>query len=70
MTAAEFELLTAEEAETILVERYARLTAAGYSPTSALIAAARVEIDIELAEQLIRETKPGLSVARSSERSI
>lgn len=70
MTAAEFELLTAEEAETILAERYARLTAAGYSPTSALIAAARVEIDIELAEQLIRETKPGLSVARSSERSI
>jgi hypothetical protein len=62
MTAAEFELLSAEEAEAILAERYTRLTAAGYTPTSALLAAARVEIEIELAEELVRDAKPGFSV--------
>jgi hypothetical protein len=38
MTAEEFELLSVDEAEAILAERYTRLTEAGYPPTSALIA--------------------------------
>lgn len=62
MTAEEFELLSADEAEAILAERYIRLTAAGYSPTSALLAAARVDLDIEVAEQLVDDARPGFSV--------
>jgi hypothetical protein len=61
MTAEEFELLSAEEAEAILAERYMRLTAAGYGPTSALVAAMHVEVDIEMAEQLVRDSPPGFS---------
>jgi hypothetical protein len=61
MNAEEFELLSADEAEAILVERYTRLTEAGYPPTSALIAASHVEIDIEVAEQLIQNAQPGFS---------
>jgi hypothetical protein len=61
MTAEEFELLSADEAEAILAERYTRLTKAGYPPTSALIAASHVEIDIEVAEQLIQNAQPGFS---------
>ncbi len=61
MTAEEFELLTAEEAEAILAERYRRLSAAGYGPTSALIAAMHVEVDIEMAERLMRDSPPGFS---------
>jgi hypothetical protein len=62
MTAEEFELLSADEAEAILAERYTRLTAAGYAPTSALLAAARIDVDIEVAEQLVQDAKPGFSV--------
>lgn len=62
MTAAEFEELSADEAEAILAERYVRLTAAGYGPTSALLTATRVDIDLELAEQLVREKQPGFSL--------
>lgn len=61
MTAEEFELLSADEAEAILAERYARLTEAGYPPTSALIAATHVEVDIEVAEQLVHDAQPGFS---------
>ena len=61
MTAEEFELLSAEEAEALLAERYVRLTAAGYGPTSALMAAMHVEVDIEVAEQLVRDRPPGFS---------
>lgn len=62
MTAEEFELLSADQAETVLAERYTRLTAAGYSPASALSAATHVEVDIELAEQLVQDAKPGFSL--------
>jgi hypothetical protein len=62
MTAEEFELLSADEAEAILVERYARLTEAGYPPTSALIAATQIEVDIEVAERLVHDAQPGFSV--------
>jgi hypothetical protein len=59
MTAEEFELLSADEAEAILAERYARLTEAGYPPTSALVAATHVEVDIGVAEQLVDEAQVG-----------
>jgi len=62
MTAEEFELLSADEAEAILAERYTRLTEAGYPPTTALTAAARLEVDIEVAEQLIDQAQGGFSV--------
>lgn len=62
MTAAEFEQLSADEAEAILAERYIRLSAAGYDPTSALLTATRVDVDLELAEQLVRERRPGFSL--------
>jgi hypothetical protein len=61
MTAEEFELLSADEAEAILAERYTRLTEAGYPPTSALIAATHIEVDIEVAEQLVHDAQPGFS---------
>jgi hypothetical protein len=63
MTAEEFELLSADEAEALLAERYTRLTEAGYSPTNALIAATHVEVDIEVAEQLVQDARPGFSAS-------
>jgi len=50
-----------DEAEAILAERYTRLTEAGYPPTSALIAATHIELDIEVAEQLVHDAQPGFS---------
>ena len=55
MTAAEFEHFTASQAEAVLADRYIRLVECGYSPTSALLAAAHVEVDVELASNLICE---------------
>jgi hypothetical protein len=63
MTAEEFELLSADEAEAILSERYTRLIEAGYPPTGALIAATYVEVDIEVAEQLVQNAQPGFSAS-------
>jgi hypothetical protein len=63
MTADEFELLSADEAEALLAERFTRLTAAGYPPTSALIAATHVEVDIEVAERLAQVPQACLSVS-------
>jgi hypothetical protein len=48
-----------DEAEAILAERYARLTEAGYPPTSALVAATHVEVDIGVPEQLVDEAQGG-----------
>jgi hypothetical protein len=62
LTAEEFELLSAHEAEAILAERYTRLTEAGYPPTSALLAATRLEIDVDLAAQLLSERPQTTSV--------
>ena len=55
MTAEEFELLSTDDAEAVLAERYTRLTEAGYPPTSALLAATRVQIDIDVAARLVSE---------------
>ena len=61
MTAAEFELFTARQAEALLADRYIRLVECGYSPTTALVTAAHVEVDVELAKQLICEGAPEAS---------
>jgi hypothetical protein len=55
LTAEEFELLSTDDAEAVLAERYTRLTEAGYPPTSALLAATRVQIDIDVAARLVSE---------------
>lgn len=62
MTAAEFELVTASQAEAILVDRYRFLVECGYPPTSALVTAAHVEVDVELARQLVCEGPSEASV--------
>jgi hypothetical protein len=62
VTAAEFEHFTARQAEAVLADRYARLVECGYSPTGALVTAAHVEVDVELAGQLICEGAPEASV--------
>jgi hypothetical protein len=62
VTAAEFEHFTAREAEAVLADRYLRLVDYGYSPTTALVTAAHVEVDVELARQLICEGAPETSV--------
>jgi hypothetical protein len=62
VTAAEFELFTARQAEAVLADRYIRLVDCGYSPTSALTTAAHVEVDVELASQLICEGAPEASI--------
>jgi hypothetical protein len=55
VTAAEFELFTASQAEAVLADRYRRLVECGYSPTGALLTAAHVEVDVDVARQLICE---------------
>jgi hypothetical protein len=55
MTAAEFELFTSRQAEAVLTDRYRRLVECGYSATTALVTAAHVEVDVELASKLICE---------------
>jgi hypothetical protein len=62
VTAAEFEHFTAREAEAVLADRYIRLVDCGYSPTTALVTAAHVEVDVELAGQLICEGAPERSL--------
>jgi len=62
MTADELELLSADEADVLLAERYTRLTAAGYPPTSALVVATRIDLDLELAAQLVAEAPCSLSL--------
>ncbi len=57
MTADEFELLSVDEAEELLTDRYVRLVAAGYTPSNALVAATHVGVDVEVAEQLVRDTR-------------
>ena len=63
LTAEDFELVSADEAEAILADRYCHLVAAGYPPTSALVTASHVEIDVDLAAQLVCEHAPGPAVS-------
>lgn len=59
VTAAEFELLTTDEAECLLRRRLRLFLDAGASPCGALVLAAQVEVPEEEAVQLLRQ---GLSV--------
>lgn len=59
MTAAEFEFLTAAEAECLLRRRLRLFVDAGASPSSALLLAAQVEIPEEEALQLLERGLSG-----------
>ena len=59
MTAAEFELLTTDEAECLLRRRLHLFLDAGASPCGALVLAAQVEVPEEEAVRLLQQ---GLSV--------
>jgi hypothetical protein len=55
VTAAEFEQLTAAEAECLLCERLRLFVAAGAEPCEALLLAAQIEIDGKAIVQLLNE---------------
>jgi len=55
MTAAEFEHLTATEAECLLTQRLRSFLEAGAGPSDALILAAQVEVTEEAAVALLRQ---------------
>jgi hypothetical protein len=55
MTAAEFEHLTATEAECLLTQRLRSFLDAGAGPSGALILAAQVEVTEEAAVALLRQ---------------
>ena len=54
MTAAEFEQLTADEAECLLLRRLRVFLGAGAAPGGALLLACQVEVPEEAATQLLR----------------
>jgi hypothetical protein len=59
MTAAQFERLDVDQAAGLLQWRFQKLTEAGHEPYRALIMAAKPEIDLRLASDLlaiVRET--------------
>lgn len=55
MTAADFEQLTAAEAECLLRERLGLFVAAGADPCEALLLAAQIEIDGNAVVELLKE---------------
>ena len=55
MTAAEFELLTTDEAECLLRRRLHLFLDAGASPCAALVLAAQVEVPEETAVELLEQ---------------
>jgi hypothetical protein len=55
VTAAEFEHLTASEAEGLLMQRLRSFLDAGASPSGALVLAAQVEVTEEAAVALLRQ---------------
>jgi hypothetical protein len=55
VTAAEFEHLTAHEAECLLIQRLHAFLDAGASPGGALVLAAQVEVTEEAAVALLRQ---------------
>jgi len=58
MTAAQFELLDALEAEELLLLRFGALVRAGYDPGRALVLASHVEVDVVLASNLVSRGCP------------
>jgi hypothetical protein len=55
VTAAEFETLTADEAECLLRQRLHSFLAAGAAPSGALLLAAQVEVSEETAVKLLQQ---------------
>ena len=53
MTQAQFELLDAEQAATLLEWRFQKLSEAGHEPVGALLLAVRPEVDLGLASDLL-----------------
>ena len=63
MTAAEFEHLTATQAECLLTQRLRAFLDAGASPSGALVLAAQVEVTEEAAVALLRQgCSPDLTI--------
>jgi len=60
MTAAQFELLDEAQAQRILSWRFEALSKAGYEASDALVLATRVEVDLHVATDLL---KNGCSVS-------
>ncbi|HJU46878.1 MAG TPA: hypothetical protein VJ689_02010 [Gaiellaceae bacterium] len=58
MTAAQFEVLEATEAETLLRWRFESLTMNGCPPGNALVIASHVEVDLESAVGLLQHGCP------------
>jgi hypothetical protein len=53
MTPAQFELLNEEDAGSLLLWRFHKLSEAGHEPLGALILAARLNLDLQLASDLL-----------------
>jgi hypothetical protein len=53
MTPAQFELLDEEDAGSLLLWRFHKLSEAGHEPLGALMLAARVNLDLQLASDLL-----------------
>jgi hypothetical protein len=64
MTAAEFEVLSASEAERIIAWRFRELSNAGYDVDDALYLATHTEIDLHLAADLLRRGCPPKTALR------
>jgi hypothetical protein len=64
MTAAQFEKLTAAEAEDLLRTRLRRFLDAGADPSGALLLAAQVDIGIEPALELLAQGCPAMLALR------
>ena len=58
MTAAQFELLDEAQAQQILSWRFDALTRAGYGASDALVLATRVEIELNVATDLLTHGCP------------
>jgi hypothetical protein len=58
MTAAQFEMLADIEAEEVLRWRFDLLVRAGYEAGDAMVIATHVEVDLHLAEDLVRAGCP------------
>jgi hypothetical protein len=64
MTAAQFELLGADEAESILGWRFEVLVRAGCSGADAMIVASQVEVDLHAAAALLARGCPAETALR------
>ena len=64
MTAADFEVLSEDEAERVIRWRFDELIRAGYESDEALKVAVRVEVDLHIATELVRRGCPAQTAVR------